>query len=324
MDLIADLEARGLIHDSTDREFLRAQVGRRAGPVGDLLRLRPDGRQPARRQPDRARHAAPLPDGRPPADRPGGRCDGHGRRPERTVRGAQPARRRRRSTTTWPRSRSSSAASSTSTTRTEAKLVDNRDWTQPITLLEFLRDVGKHVTVNQMLARESVQASGSNSSTASRSPSSATCCSRPTTTCGCTTTSACEIQIGGSDQWGNIIAGVDLIRRKRRHGTCTRSPGRCCSPPTARSSARPPAPGVARSRQDQPVPVPPALDPDRRRRDRAQLLTFSLRPVDELERAPRTSTTAAPARAARPAGAGDEMTELVHGAEAAQRRRRGR
>ena len=36
-------------------------------------------------------------------------------------------------------------------------LVDNRDWTQPISILEFLRDVGKHVTVNQMMARESVK-----------------------------------------------------------------------------------------------------------------------------------------------------------------------
>ena len=38
-----------------------------------------------------------------------------------------------------------------------ATLVDNRSWTEPLTLIDFLRDVGKHVTVNQMVARESVK-----------------------------------------------------------------------------------------------------------------------------------------------------------------------
>src|SRR3546814_2014183 len=42
--------------------------------------------------------------------------------------------------------------------RAGARLVDNRDWTAGLTLLEFLRDVGKHATVNQMMARESVKA----------------------------------------------------------------------------------------------------------------------------------------------------------------------
>ena len=91
-DLIADLEARGLIHDSTDREHLRAQVAE--GPGRDLLRLRPDRRQPARRQPDRVGDAAPVPGRRAHGDRARRRCDRHGRRPERPVRGAQPARRR--------------------------------------------------------------------------------------------------------------------------------------------------------------------------------------------------------------------------------------
>ena len=74
--------------------------------------------------------------------------------------------------------------------QSRGELVDNRDWTQPITVLEFLRDVGKHVTVNQMLARESIKMRDQLASTASRSRSSATCCCRRTTTCGCTTTSA--------------------------------------------------------------------------------------------------------------------------------------
>ena len=128
---------------------------------------------------------------------------------------------------------------STSTPGRAATLVDNRDWTSRSRLLEFLRDVGKHVTVNQMLARESVQDPARAASTASRSPSSATCCCRPTTTSGCTTTYGCELQIGGSDQWGNIIAGVDLIRRERRARRARPDAGRCSPPPTAPRSARP-------------------------------------------------------------------------------------
>ena len=66
----------------------------RRGPDHALLRLRPDRRQPARRQPHRPARAAPLPGRRPPADRPGRRRHRHGRRSRAAVRGAQPARRR--------------------------------------------------------------------------------------------------------------------------------------------------------------------------------------------------------------------------------------
>ncbi len=55
---------------------------------------------------------------------------------------------------------------------------------------------------------------GSRARTASRSPSSATCCCRPTTSATCTSTTASRCRCGGSDQWGNITAGIDLIRRR--------------------------------------------------------------------------------------------------------------
>ena len=96
----------------------------------------------------------------------------------------------------------------------QARLVDNRDWTEPIGVLDFLRDVGKHITVNYMLAKESVKCRASRASTASRSPSSATCCCRPTTTRWLHEHLDCELQAGGSDQWGNITAGIDLVRRR--------------------------------------------------------------------------------------------------------------
>ncbi|MCQ3807612.1 MAG: tyrosine--tRNA ligase [Acidimicrobiaceae bacterium] len=101
-----------------------------------------------------------------------------------------------------------------------AELVNNYDWTRDVTLLEFLRDAGKHLTVNQMVAKESIR-------------------SRMASDAGISFTEfsymllqafdfwwlhenrGCSLQIGGSDQWGNITAGIDLIRKRggaRAHG----------------------------------------------------------------------------------------------------------
>jgi tyrosyl-tRNA synthetase len=94
-----------------------------------------------------------------------------------------------------------------------ARLVDNADWTVGVSYLDFLRDVGKHFSVNMMVAKDSVR-------------------SRLEGEAGLSYTEFsymllqsydfywlrremdCELQIGGSDQWGNITAGTDLIRKK--------------------------------------------------------------------------------------------------------------
>ena len=94
---------------------------------------------------------------------------------------------------------------------TGAVMANNLDWTKPVSALEFLRDIGKHFSVNQMLTKDSV---------ASR-----------ISTAGISYTEfsyqvlqafdylelyrryQCRLQIGGSDQWGNIVAGLDLIRK---------------------------------------------------------------------------------------------------------------
>lgn len=97
-----------------------------------------------------------------------------------------------------------------------ALLLDNADWLCRIDLVTFLRDVGKHFTVNEMVAKESVRAR----------------LERPDRGISFTEFSYmllqaydflhlfdhhdCRLQIGGSDQWGNIVEGVDLIRRKRQ------------------------------------------------------------------------------------------------------------
>ena len=95
--------------------------------------------------------------------------------------------------------------------KTGAMMANNLDWTKPVSALEFLRDIGKHFSVNQMLAKDSV--------------------ANRLATAGISYTEfsyqvlqafdflelyrrhECKLQIGGSDQWGNIVAGLDLIRK---------------------------------------------------------------------------------------------------------------
>ena len=105
-------------------------------------------------------------------------------------------------------------------TNNPARIVNNAEWLGPITMMEFLRDVGKHFTVNNLLAKEAIKR-------------------RLETDEGISFTEfsypllqaydylvlydrhQCTLQMGGSDQWGNILAGIDLIRRlhgARAHG----------------------------------------------------------------------------------------------------------
>jgi tyrosyl-tRNA synthetase len=97
-----------------------------------------------------------------------------------------------------------------------AQVINNADWLRKVGMTDFLRDVGKYFTVNYMLSKESVAG-------------------RMTREQGISYTEfsymllqaydyqvlhdeySCNLQMGGSDQWGNILAGVDLIRRSRGH-----------------------------------------------------------------------------------------------------------
>jgi tyrosyl-tRNA synthetase len=93
-----------------------------------------------------------------------------------------------------------------------ARLINNADWLRPITLLEFLRDTGKHFTVNYMLAKESVKRRLGGDEGISFTEFSYLLLQAHDylvlhERLGCT------LQMGGSDQWGNITAGCDLIRR---------------------------------------------------------------------------------------------------------------
>jgi tyrosyl-tRNA synthetase len=210
MDLIADLEARGLIHDSTDREFLRARLAE--GPIGVYVGFDPTadslhvghllGQLALRRFQLAGHRPFPLAGGAT-----GMIGDPSGKSEERNlltrdelahnVRCIKGQLERILDFAPGPY---------------QATLVDNADWTAGTSLLGFLRDVGKHITVNQMMAKESVK-------------------NRLASDVGISYTEfsymllqandfrhlfeahGVELQMGGSDQWGNITAGIDLIRK---------------------------------------------------------------------------------------------------------------
>jgi tyrosyl-tRNA synthetase len=91
-----------------------------------------------------------------------------------------------------------------------AKIVNNLDWTGPMAVLDFLRDIGKHFPINRMLARDVVRQrleSGMSYTEFSYVLLQAMDYLELYRKYGCT------LQFGGSDQWGNITAGVELIRR---------------------------------------------------------------------------------------------------------------
>lgn len=95
-----------------------------------------------------------------------------------------------------------------------ARIVNNADWLAPITLMEFLRDVGKHFTVNNLLGKEAISRR-----LESEEGISFTEFSYPLLQAYdylvLYDRYKCTLQMGGSDQWGNILAGIDLIRRLR-------------------------------------------------------------------------------------------------------------
>jgi tyrosyl-tRNA synthetase len=95
-----------------------------------------------------------------------------------------------------------------------ALLINNADWLLPIDLLSFLRDVGKYFTVNYMLAKESVRRRLESESGISFTEFSYMLL-QAYDFLVLFDRHGCELQMGGSDQWGNIVAGIELIRRLR-------------------------------------------------------------------------------------------------------------
>ncbi len=95
-----------------------------------------------------------------------------------------------------------------------ARLVDNADWTAPVGYLDFLRDIGKHFSVNMMVAKESVRARMEDRETGISYTEFSYMLLQAFDFYHLCQEFNCELQIGGSDQWGNITAGIDLTRKK--------------------------------------------------------------------------------------------------------------
>jgi len=210
MDLISELEQRGLVHDSTDRDALRARLA--SGPIGVYVGFDPTadslhvghllGQIGLRRFQDAGHRVFPLAGGAT-----GMVGDPSGRSEERNLLTREELDHNVASIKAQLERLLDFGADGN-----PATLVDNAEWTAPVTVLEFLRDVGKHVTIGQMLAKDSVK-------------------SRLAGEVGLSYTEfsymllqandfrhlhdahGVELQMGGSDQWGNITAGIDMVRR---------------------------------------------------------------------------------------------------------------
>ncbi len=94
-----------------------------------------------------------------------------------------------------------------------AEMVNNYDWTKDFSFLHFLRDVGKHITVNYMIAKDSVKNRMNSGSGISFTEFSYQLV-QGFDFCWLFEHKNVRLQMGGSDQWGNIVTGTELIRRK--------------------------------------------------------------------------------------------------------------
>jgi tyrosyl-tRNA synthetase len=100
------------------------------------------------------------------------------------------------------------------TKQNPARLMDNATWTENIPFLDFLRDIGKHFSVNQMAAKESVRARMEDRETGISYTEFSYMLLQAFDFFVLKRDVNCDLQIGGSDQWGNITAGIDLCRKK--------------------------------------------------------------------------------------------------------------
>ena len=211
MDVLADLEARGLIHQTTDREALAQRLA--SGPITAYCGFDPTAS---------SLHVGNLLGlltlrrlqlgGHRPIALAGGATgmvgDPSGRSTERNLldddalagnlEGIVPQLRQFLDFDDGPYA---------------ARLLDNRAWTVGVGVLDFLRDVGKHVTVQQMVGKESVRNRLDEGDGLSYTEFSYMLL-QAYDYLWLAENVECELQVGGSDQWGNIVLGIDLIRRR--------------------------------------------------------------------------------------------------------------
>lgn len=312
MNFLADLERRGLVHDTTDRDTLAARLA--SGPIGVYVGFDPTadslhvghllGQIGLRRFQLAGHQVFPLAGGAT-----GMVGDPSGRSEERNLLTREELDHNVRRISGQLESILEFDGPNAAT------LVNNADWTANASLLEFLRDIGKHVSVSQMLGKDSVKSRLSGDSGLSFTEFSYMLL-QANDFRHLHETHHVELQMGGSDQWGNITAGIDLIRRISGAGAygltwplLTKSDG---------SKFGKTASGAV------------WLDPERTspyqfrqfwiNTDDAdvadRLMRFSLRPIDEIEEVLRRHGDAPHEREAQRMLA-DELTALVHGEVAA-------
>jgi tyrosyl-tRNA synthetase len=95
-----------------------------------------------------------------------------------------------------------------------ARVVNNYDWTGALTLLDFLRDTGKHITVNSMVAKDSVKSRMNERSGGISFTEFTYMLLQGFDFLHLRETFHCELQVGATDQWGNITVGTELTRKK--------------------------------------------------------------------------------------------------------------
>jgi tyrosyl-tRNA synthetase len=100
------------------------------------------------------------------------------------------------------------------TKQNPARLLDNATWTQNVTFLDFLRDVGKHFSVNQMVAKESVRSRMEDRDSGISYTEFSYMLLQAFDFYHLRKDYHCELQVGATDQWGNITAGIDLCRKR--------------------------------------------------------------------------------------------------------------
>lgn len=208
-DLLADLEARGLVQDSTDRDALRARLAEGpitlyygCDPTADSLHIgNLIGLLVLRRFHDAGHRSIALAGGATGMiGDPGGRSDERNLLDDGTL----------------ATNLAGIKAQIARIVGEGVPVVDNSEWTRELPLLAFLRDVGKHVTVNHMVAKESVRSRMEGENGISYTEFSYMLL-QANDYWWLHVHEGCDLQVGGSDQWGNIVLGVDLIRRREGH-----------------------------------------------------------------------------------------------------------
>ncbi len=208
-DVLADLEWRGMVAQTTDRYALAAELA--AGPVTVYCGFDPtaDSLHVGNLVPLFALRRFQLAGHRPIALAGGATGfigDPSGRSAERSLLDAETLARR-----VGKLARQMRGFLDFGEGPTGAVLADNLDWTAPLSVIDFLRDVGKHFPVNQMLARESVSARLAGGGLSFTEFSYQLLQSLDYVELH--RRYGCRLQVGGNDQWGNITAGLDLLRR---------------------------------------------------------------------------------------------------------------